>query len=80
MTVSYTVEGRPVSESALADLATRLRAAAPDADARVAPSAVALDVALTVRVDHELEAIRVAVSTANAVLGDASVRAIAERL
>ena len=55
-----------------------VRCCATTATLRVALSAVTLDVALTVHHVHELEAIRLAVTTADAIVGDHAIRAIAQ--
>ena len=78
VTVSYSVSGDRPSEQALADLQSRLDDVAPDALARVALSATTLDVALTVHQPLEVDAINRAVTTADAVVGDAALRVTAQ--
>jgi hypothetical protein len=79
ITLSYAhAAGERPTEAALERLRVRLSEALPDADARVAESAFTVDVAVTVRAERELDAINRAVSAADAVVGDASIRSSAQ--
>ena len=78
VTISYARAAEPPGERELDRLRRDLQSAAPDAAARVALSAGALDVALTIDSDRDVDAVTQAVRVAGAVVGDASIRASAQ--
>jgi hypothetical protein len=80
VTVSYAIVGDRPSATEQERLQRRLQAAAPNATARVALSISALEVALTVESDRQVDAIAQAVSLADEAVGDASIGASAQRI
>ena len=78
VTVGYAVSDPRPDAGGLERLRRRLQVELPNAQPRVALSATTLDVAVTVQADHEVDAIAHAVGAADAVVGDASIRATAQ--
>lgn len=78
VTMSYPMTGDRPNPADLERLQRSLEAAAPDAGARFAFSISTLDVALTVESLHQVDAIAQALSVADAVVADASIRAHAQ--
>ncbi len=74
VTVHYPLPCARPTRQTLDDLATRLHAAAPNSDARVRLADESLEIRLTVRHASESEAIRLAVTTADAIVGAACTR------
>jgi hypothetical protein len=78
VTASYPIAGDRPSDAELERLERRLQAASPNGAARVALSITALEVALTVESDRQVDAIAQAVGLADEVVGDASTGASAQ--
>jgi hypothetical protein len=78
VTVSYPIRRQPSTDAARDRACARLRALAPNGDARFAVSAITFDVALTVDADDESEANAKATAAATRVIGRGAMRVTAQ--
>src|SRR3954470_19563697 len=78
VTVSYPIRRQPSTDAARERACARLRALAPDGDARFAVSAITFDVALTVDADDEAQANAKANAAATRLIGRGAMRVTAQ--